>query len=148
MKEEEIDQKAQGVEQLLERLIGRKANPPGEGQDLGQGLEQGQGPGPNQGPGLRMGNREPQNLEGGGAEVLRLKRLGITTNPLVIIIIIIIEITTITIMVVVTIDITIVTKVIMVIENLLWTEILPENKNLKLKRKDSANLGRPSQNFA
>ena len=147
MKEEEIDQKAQGVEQLLERLIGRKANPPGEGQDLGQGLEQGQGPGPNQGPGLRMGNREPQDLEGGGAEVLRLKRLGITTNPLVIIIIII-EITTITIMVVVTIDITIVTKVIMVIENLLWTEILPENKNLKLKRKDSANLGRPGQNFA
>ena len=147
MKKEEIDQKAQGVEQLLERLIGRKANPPGEGQDLGQGLEQGQGPGPNQGPGLRMGNWEPQNSEGGGAEVLRLKRLGITTNPLIIIIIII-EITTITIMVVVTIDITIVTKVIMVIENLLWTEILPENKNLKLKRKDSANLGRPSQNFA
>ena len=147
MKEEEIDQKAQGVEQLLERLIGRKANPPGEGQDLGQGLEQGQGPGPDQGPGLGLGNREPQNLEGGGAEVLRLKRLGITTNPLVIIIIII-EITTITIMVVVTIDITIVTKVIMVIENLLWTEILPENKNLKLKRKDSANLGRLGQNFA
>ena len=128
-------------------MIERKANPPEEGQDPGQDLEQGQGPGPDQGPGSRIGDLEPQGLEGGGAEVLRLKRLKITTNPLIIIIIII-EITTITIMVVVTIDITIVTKVIMVIENLLWTEILPENKNLKLKRKDSANLGRLGQNFA